>query len=894
MRFILKENEKMAKKKNMAAKVKMKAKESFKNIEQNIKKNNKKDMATVTQNTSSKKKRGKVGKIALITIMSMAVLVALAGLSFCIYIIVKAPEFDVTRLYKSSSSIIYDVKGEVIAELGAQKRENVTYDRLPDVLVDAIIATEDAKFFRHSGIDLLRFGKAVAGQLVGQSDAGGGSTLTMQIVKNTYNGTESRGIKGIIRKFTDIYMAVFKVEKTYTKQEIIEFYVNQAFLGSGAYGVSQAASTFFNKDIEDLNLSEAALIAGLFQAPTAYDPYVNPEKAQARRDRVLSLMVRHGYITKEEEAAAKAINVTDMLSGYSYSYSKYQGIVDTVAADVYKKTGYDPYVTSMNVYTTFDLGKQDVIDKIYAGEYKIKWPNDVLQCGIAITDVHTGAVVAIGTGRNKKGEKQFNYATSTNRHPGSTAKPIFDYGPAIEYEGWGTGTMLIDDVYSYTGGVGLHNVDRKYEGIMTAKVALARSRNIPALQAFQATSQENKYEFVTNLGIRPELYNNEILESSSIGAFNGVSPLEMSAAYAAFGRGGYYIEPYTFTKVEYNDSNESYTHTPSRTKVMSEETAFMISDMLKYAVANNIVRAGGAKGDVAGKTGTSSVDQNKINQLNLRNDPINDSWQVVYSPDYSIAYWLGYDTISKEHYLTINGAASLRNSIGNAISPRIITKASYWDQPSGITAVTIERESNMLASEFTPDDLKTTEYYKKGTEPTEVSPRFKQLDDVSNLTYTTMGNQVTLSWTPISTPQAIDETYLREFFEKNYGNNSKWVDKYYNRRLEYNNAHIGSLTYEIFVRNENGNVYSIGTTPSNSFTTSITNASSATFIVKSTYTLYRGNASPGREVSVKVNPSFTPSIPGADDNTDNDDDSDNNGNNNNDNNNNQNDENQAN
>lgn len=869
----------MAKKKSKANNVQA----SFQNIKQNLKNKKKNDMETVMMKLNTKKKiKGHIGKIILILFMVIAVFVATCGLAFCVYIIIKAPEFDVTRLYKSSSSIIYDVKGEVIAELGVQKRENVTYDRLPDVLVDAIIATEDSKFFRHSGIDLLRFGKAAIGQLVGQSDAGGGSTLTMQIVKNTYNGTESHGIKGIIRKFTDIYMAVFKVEKTYTKQEIIEFYVNQAFLGSGAYGVAQAANTFFGKEVEDLNLSEAATIAGLFQAPTAYDPYVYPEKAQARRDRVLDLMVRHGYITKEEANAAKAIDVSDMLTGYSYSYSKYQGIVDTVAADVYNKTKYDPYVTSMKVYTTFDLSKQDVVDKVYAGEYSgIKWPNEVLQCGIAVTDVRTGAVVAIGTGRNRKGEKQFNYATSSNRHPGSTAKPIFDYGPAIEYEGWGTGTMLIDDVYSYTGGVGLHNVDRKYEGIMTAKVALARSRNIPALQAFQATSQENKYEFVTNLGIKPELYNNEILESSSIGAFNGVSPLQMSAAYAAFARGGYYIEPYTFTKIEYNDSNDTYTHTPTRTKVMSEETAFMINDMLKFAVTSKVVKAGGAKGDVAGKTGTSSVDQNKINQLKLRGDPINDSWQVVYSPNYSIAFWLGYDQISKSHYLTINSAASLRNAIGNAMSPRIINKAAEWEKPSGITSVTIERESNMLASEFTPDELKTTEYYKKGTEPTEVSFRFKQLSDVSNLTYQTVGNQVKLSWSPIDTPEAIDETFLYEYFQNNYSNNKNWVDKYYNRRLEYNSAYIGDLTYEIFVKNSDGNIYSIGTTASNSFTTSITNASSATYIVKSTYTIFRGNASPGREITVKVNPTFTPSIPSDDVNNDNEENNGQNDNNNN-------------
>lgn len=863
----------MAKTKNVINKIKNVKETQFKNIKQNIQGKKRKNSETIKIDTG-KKRSGKMKHIVLITLMIIAVAVATAGLSFCIYIIVKSPEFDVTKLYKSSSSVIYASDGTVIAELGVQKRENITYDKLPDVLVDAIVAVEDSKFFRHNGIDLLRFSKAVAGQLMGHSDAGGGSTLTMQIVKNTYNGTESRGMKGIIRKFTDIYMSVFKVEKTYTKQEIIEFYVNQAFLGSGAYGVAQAANTFFNKEVGELNLSEAATIAGLFQAPTAYDPYVYPEKAQARRDLVLSLMVRHGYITEKEAEIAKAIDVKDMLSGYSYSNSKYQGVIDTVAADVYEKTGYDPYVTSMNVYTTFDLSKQDVIDKLYAGDY-YKWANDVVQCGIAVTDVHTGAVVAIGTGRNREGAKQFNYATGIKRHPGSTAKPIIDYGPAIEYAGWGTGTMLIDDVYSYTGGSTLHNVDRRYDGIMTAKIALAKSRNVPALQAFQATSQENKYEFMTNLGITPELYNNEILESSSIGAFNGVNPLQMSAAYAAFGRGGYYIEPYTFTKIEYNDSNESYTHTPSRTKVMSEETAYMINYMLKYAISSGVVKAGNVKGDVAGKTGTTSVDQNKIKELNLKGSPINDSWEVVYSPDYSIAFWYGYDQLRKDYYLTINGAAGARNSIAKAISPRIINKSSNWEQPSGITSVTVELESNMLASDFTPDGLKVTELYKKGTEPTEVSPRFKQLEDVSNLTYTTVGNQVNLTWNPINTPEAIDETYLKDFFQKNYNNSSKWVDKYYQRRLNYNATSIGNLVYEVFIKHQDGHIYSLGTTASNNFTYNLTTSANATFIVKSTYSIFKANASPGREINVKVNPSF-PTVPDNPNDTDTDGNNDNN------------------
>lgn len=816
------------------------------------------DKKTKVNDTNKKTKKSK--HVVLIILLVLAIIVASAGLVFCIYIIASAPEFKVEELYRASSSIIYDRNNNKIAELGIEKRENVTYDELPDVLVDAIVATEDSKFFQHSGIDMLRFGKAVVGQLLGHSDAGGGSTLTMQIVKNTYSGTVSSGIKGIVRKFTDIYMAVFKIEKAYTKQEIIEFYVNQPYLGASSYGVEQASQSYFGKSVGDLNLSEAATIAGLFQAPDAYDPFKNPEKAEARRNMVLGLMVRHGYITQEEANIAKGISVKSLLVERNSYSSKYQDFVDTVVADVYDKTGNNPYSVSMSIYSTMDPKKQDVVNQLYDGTL-YKWVNDVVQCGVAVTSVEDGSIVAIGARRNRTGVNQFNYATSIKRHPGSTAKPIFDYGPAIEYAGWGTGTTVVDDVYKYSEGTSINNVDLSYNGIMMAKTALAKSRNIPALQAFQATTQEEKYEFVTNLGITPELHDGKIYESSSIGAFNGVSPLELSAAYGTFSRGGYYIEPYSFTKIVYNDTNETYTYTPTKKKAMSEETAYMINMILKYAVTSGSIGVGSVSGtDLASKTGTSSEDQSLVKKLGLSSSAIKDSWQVSYSPDYAIAFWYGYDETTKEHYLTSSEGWSARRAIVRALTPRIMEKNSRWKQPSGVVAVDIELETNpvQLASDYTPDSLRSTEYFKKGTEPTEVSTRFSQLDNVTNLTYTTDGNQIKFSWTGIDTPDAIDSVYLQNYFETNYSN---WSAKYYQKRLDYNSANIGTLQYEIFIKNSDGTLSSLGSTTATNFTTTLTNATSASYVVKSTYTIFKSNASSGTEINVKL----TTVIPGTPD-----------------------------
>ena len=189
-----------------------------------------------------------------------------------IVIIIKAPAFDPNNLKFTSMSEIYDSDNNIIAKLGNENRTEISYDELPEVLIDAIVATEDSKFFQHNGFDLGRFTVATAKQLLRRS-GGGASTLTMQIVKNNYTSTVSTGIQGITRKFTDIYLAVFKVERKYTKKEILEFYVNDSYLGNGAYGVEQASQNYFGKSVKDINLSEAAFIAGLFQAPAAYDPY---------------------------------------------------------------------------------------------------------------------------------------------------------------------------------------------------------------------------------------------------------------------------------------------------------------------------------------------------------------------------------------------------------------------------------------------------------------------------------------------------------------------------------------------------------------------------------------------------------------------------------------------
>ena len=235
------------------------------------------------------------------------------GILFFVYIASHAPTFDPNKLYHQESTIVYDKDGNVIAKLGAENREIIKYNEMSESLINAIVATEDARFFKHNGFDLPRFTVASAKQLLGKSDAGGASTLTMQVVKNHFTSTVDTGIKGIIRKFTDIYMSIFQVEKKYSKEEILEFYANANYLGGGAYGVEQASLNYFGKHAKDLNVAEASLIAGLFNAPNYLDPYNHPDRAEKRRKTVLYLMERHGYITKKEKEEAEKITVEKLL-----------------------------------------------------------------------------------------------------------------------------------------------------------------------------------------------------------------------------------------------------------------------------------------------------------------------------------------------------------------------------------------------------------------------------------------------------------------------------------------------------------------------------------------------------------------------------------------------------
>lgn len=648
-------------------------------------------------------------------IICFIVLFIVGFFGFFCYIYLNAPEFNTDLLYKKESTNIYDSKGDLIVTIGTEKRQIVEYKDLPQVLIDAILATEDARFFEHNGVDLPRFLKASYGYFIG-SNAGGASTLTMQISKNTFTSTEASGFEGIIRKFTDIYISMFKIEKDYTKEQIMEFYVNEPYLGGGSYGVQVASKNYFNKDVSDLNLEEAAMIAGMFQAPGEYDPYINPDKTNIRKNEVLDLMVRHGYISEELANQAKSKHVETFVKKQNTTTNKYQGFIDTVVQEVIDRTGNNPYEVSMDIYSTMVRSKQDVINNFYNNH---KFRDSKVQVGIGIVDNKTGAIIAVGAGRNKKGEMSLNYATQIHRHPGSTAKPIFDYGPGIEYKNWSTYTPFVDKPVKYTYGGVMHNVDNRYQGFLTLEQCLVRSRNTCALQAFQAISNNKINKFATSLGIKPEYQGDTkyINEAHSIGGFTGVSPVELAGAYAAFGNGGYYTEPHSIKKIVYKDSGEEVVEDLvfEKNKVMKDTTAYMIAYMLKK-VTNSSVKVSGT--DISTKTGTSSYDDAILKKRKLSSSTVQDAWTVTFSPDYSVAIWYGYDDLDKGH-MTSSHAWPERTKIQKEIVTKVMEKNSKFSRPSGIVSARVVVGTNppLLANTRTPSSRVQTHLFVKGTEP---------------------------------------------------------------------------------------------------------------------------------------------------------------------------------
>ncbi|WP_019241968.1 MULTISPECIES: PBP1A family penicillin-binding protein, partial [Bacillus] len=704
------------------------------------------------QRSKKKNKNNKSSKSLFKKIMlSLLILIGIGivgGAATFAYFVSSAPELDEALLKDPISSKIYDVDKKLVKEVGLEKRNYVKYEDIPDIVKDAVIATEDSRFYKHHGVDPFRLASAVVANFTSGFGSQGASTITQQLVKRSFLTDE----KTLKRKAQELWLS-FQIERKYSKEEIFEMYINKIFYGARANGVATAAEVYFDKSLDELTLPEAATLAGLPQSPTRYNPFNHPERAEKRRNVVLQLMNKHGYISESEMKEAQSVKITDSLlpedERQQEENSALNSFVDTVLDEIETKTDYNPFTDGLEIYTTLDQDAQNYVYKMLNTDEVVSFPNDEMQAGITLLDTSTGEIRAIGGGRNQKVQRPFNFATEQKRQPGSTIKPILDYGPAVEYLKWSTYEQIVDEPYSYSDGTPINNYNNRHQGQMTIRTALAKSLNIPALKAFQAVGADKSREFGEKLGLD---FKDDFHESSSIGGMKyGFSSKDMAGAYSAFGNEGIYNEPHTVKKIVLADKKTKIDLTPEPKVAMKDYTAFMITDMLKTVVQSGTGTLANVPGlPVAGKTGTTNYSEDERNKFGIT-DPaaVPDAWFVGYTTKYTAAVWTGYE--KKKEYLGSKSqklAQKMFKNLMSHVSENVDTKD--FSKPKSVVKVGIEKGSNpaKLPSPFTPKDNITYEYFVKGTEPTEVSETYDKLDAPTNLnvSYDDTTKQATLTW----------------------------------------------------------------------------------------------------------------------------------------------------
>lgn len=592
---------------------------------------------------------------ALNGLLSLFILVFLAVSGLFLFYISSAPKLSEESLTATTSSLIYDSQGNLIADLGSEKRTSIETGEIPKDLVNAILAIEDHRFLKHRGIDIFRIAGAFLNNITSTSTQGG-STLDQQLIKLTYFST-SESDQTLKRKAQEAWLSL-KLERRNTKAEILTYYVNKVYMSNGNYGMQTAAQAYYGKDLVNLTLSQMALLAGMPQAPNQYDPYTQPEAAKARRDIVLAKMLEHKYISPTQYEAAKVTPVTDGLIPLKKeaSYEPYMdNYLKQVIEEVQDKTGYNLLTTGMQIYTNVNSDIQRYLYEVYNTDNYVVYPDDTMQVASTIIDVSNGHVVAQLGSRKQTSNVSFgtNQAVETNRDWGSTMKPITDYAPALEYGIYlSTAAPTYDAPYYYPGSTTpVYNWDKGYFGNITISYAIQTSRNIPAIKALEAVGLDQSLKFLNGLGINyPEMHFSNAISSntSKTGNEYGASSEKMAAAYAAFANGGIYYTPQYVNKIVFSDDSV-VEYQPEGSRAMSETTAYMMTEMMKtvlyYGTGQNAALPGVYQ---AGKTGTSNYSDEEFQEIATQynvytqNTITPDENFVGYTDKFAMAVWTGY------------------------------------------------------------------------------------------------------------------------------------------------------------------------------------------------------------------------------------------------------------
>lgn len=701
-----------------------------------------------------KKFRFKIPKIIKLAFMLVLLAGVLGGGGLFIYSIATIPAYEPGKLNADETSKIYDINGTLVANLHAEEnRTEVPLDQIPLGLQQGVLAMEDHKFYTHHGIDIEGWVRAILNTLTGHG-LQGGSTITNQLAQMAFLTSD----RTLTVKIQEMFVTL-RLERDYSKDEILEFYLNRIFLGGSAHGVQAAAQYYFNKDVKDLNLAECSMIAGLIPAPNGYSPYVNLEKAKTRQQLVLNNMERFGYISAEEKQSALDFKIVlgDRKSVAAQQNAEYFiSYVRQEVQGVLEEKGYSKAEASELIYkggliinTTLDLRMQEAAQKAM-DEGLEQWlvpllsnkdernAKDVLQpeSAIVMLDNKTGGIRAMIGGRESAGDPYNRAVQLIKQQPGSAIKPLTVYGPALE-RGM-TASSIINDEPLYANGTDKApypvNYDGNYRGPVTLRYAWQESLNVPAWQIAQGNGVQPMIDFAKRLGITTLVEqpingaDDRNLAALAIGGVTkGVKPLEMAKAYSAIANKGVLNETYAIVDIRNSHGQVLYESRPQSEVVLTEEVAYMMTDIMQdvvnYGTAHFVRSLGGYSGPAAGKTGTTNYNR--------------EAWFVGYTPELTAAVYIGHDdnttgllagdSANPTARGRLPGGSSSYISAGiygrmmKSISAQVPGASTFYTaRPENIVGpLAVDKTTGKLAGPNCPTSNIVYEEYIKGTEPTE-------------------------------------------------------------------------------------------------------------------------------------------------------------------------------
>ncbi len=624
-------------------------------------------------------------------------------------------EFDPEKIGDMQQTLlIYDRNNaETAALYNKQNRVYLTIDDIPEHVKNAFIAIEDVRFYEHNGVDIIRIAGSLVEDLKSGSLKQGASTISQQLVKNT----SLTGVKTMSRKLQEAVMA-YKLEQVYSKDKILEMYLNYIYFGNGAYGIEAAAKVYFGISAKSLSIAQAAMLAGVIKAPSHYAPHLDKKKSIERRNLVLTNMASQGLISENEEKEAKSEAVI-LTQKSEVEYGYFTDMVLAEAENILSMDSEELLSSGCRIYTTLDQALQSQVEKLF--EDPDNFPdnaadNEKCQAAVCILDSESGEIRAIMGGRSYDTRRGINRAVDIKRQPGSAIKPVIAYAPAVENLGYTPATLVLDEKEDFNGYVP-KNFSDNYVGWVTLREALAKSLNLPAVKVLDTLGVEAGKLYASQVGIPFELKDRGL--TLALGGFTtGVSPLCLANSFTPFANGGYYSLSTCITKIENGRGEIIYERPHTKTSVLSGKTAFLITSMLESAATTGTAKRVSVKNvPIAAKTGTAGAGADN-----------KDAWTVAYNPEYTMCCWMGFDSTDEKHCLPsdVTGGtypAMLLQKIFSEVYKD--KKAPNFAQPDDIVALRIDIQSlengsqPMLASAFTPDEQTMLEYFPEESAPSQ-------------------------------------------------------------------------------------------------------------------------------------------------------------------------------